>query len=164
MIPLLLSSCGGPKTTCSYCGDSFSGKGYTVVGSRTVKVKTGQGYLCSTTCALKQSGRYQFGKKDGLYNSWYENGQKGKEGTFKNDIGEGKWTYWYENGQKWKEGTYKDGREDGLWTYWYENGQKSSEVTWKDGKSISDECWDEDENECECSMIFLPFVSKFVGC
>ncbi len=100
MIPLLLSSCGGPKTTCSYCGDNFSGKGYTVVGSRTVKVKTGQGYLCSTTCALKQSGRYQFGKKDGLYNSWYSDGQKKSESTYKDGEKVGTWTYWYENGQK----------------------------------------------------------------
>ena len=33
---------------------------------------------------------------------------------------EGEWTYWHENGQKSAEGIYKDGKEDGLWTFWFE--------------------------------------------
>jgi|TARA_Y100000310_G_C20586674_1_gene765783 hypothetical protein len=39
---------------------------------------------------------------------------------------------------------------DGLWTMWYENGQKEYEQTWKDGEMISEKCWDEDGNKCEC--------------
>jgi len=35
-------------------------------------------------------------------------------------------------------------------TIWHENGQKSDEVTYKDGELISEKCWDEDGNECEC--------------
>ena len=35
---------------------------------------------------------------------------------------------YYENGQKWKEGTYKDGKKDGLETEWYEDGQKIKEA------------------------------------
>jgi FKBP-type peptidyl-prolyl cis-trans isomerase len=58
-------------------------------------------------------------------------------------------TYWYENGQKQIEVTLKDGKEDGLFTEWYENGQKESEVTYKNGELISEECWDEDGNECQ---------------
>ena len=58
---------------------------------------------------------------------------------------------YHENGQKKSEGTYKDGERDGLITEWYENRQKASEITFKDGKEISEECWDEDGNECECS-------------
>ncbi len=38
----------------------------------------------------------------------------------------------------------------GDWTYWYKNGQKSYKTTYKDGDLISEECWDEDGNECEC--------------
>jgi len=67
-------------------------------------------------------------------------------------------TTYYENGQKWLESTYKDGKEDGLWTTWYENGQKMGEETFKDGVVISEKCWDEDGNECECGY----YVSR--GC
>ena len=59
-------------------------------------------------------------------------------------------TTYYENGQKWLESTYKDGKEDGLWTTWYENGQKWLEGTYKNGVLITAECWDEDGNEKDC--------------
>jgi len=47
---------------------------------------------------------------------------------------------------------YDDGKkkEEGKATIWHENGQKSDEVTYKDGELISEKCWDEDGNECEC--------------
>ena len=47
---------------------------------------------------------------------------------------------------------FKDGKPDGLSTNWYENGQKKEESTHKDGKLISDKCWHEDGNECECDL------------
>ena len=46
----------------------------------------------------------------------------------------GLFTSWYENGQKEMEGTYKDGKKDGLWTDWFENGKKYMEINYKDGK------------------------------
>ena len=42
--------------------------------------------------------------------------EKGKEN--------GKYTFWHPNGQKFKEGTYKDGEYDGKWTEWDNSGQK----------------------------------------
>ena len=57
---------------------------------------------------------------------------------------------WYENGQKWLEETYKDGKLAGKWVDWYENGEKVSEETFKDGEVISEKCWDEDGYEREC--------------
>ena len=47
----------------------------------------------------------------------------------------------YDNGQKEKEGRYKDGRLIGKWTVWYESGQIKSEAIFKDGVCISGECW-----------------------
>ena len=119
---------------------------------------------------------YKDGKRDGLQTQWYENGQKSWEGTYKDGELDGLVTQWMYDGQKWDEGTYKDGERDGLWTYWsilngqkisegtykdgkkhgletnwFENGKKSSEKTYKDGELISEECWDEDGNEIQCS-------------
>jgi len=53
-------------------------------------------------------------------------------------------TTWYENGQKRWEGTYKDGKKEGLFTNWYENGQKSDEYTFKGDSLISSKYWNED--------------------
>ncbi|MCP4081863.1 MAG: hypothetical protein GY743_16620 [Planctomycetaceae bacterium] len=51
------------------------------------------------------------------------------------------------NGQKEREGNYKDGKEVGKRTEWYENGQKKEESTWKDGKEIESTTWDENGRE-----------------
>ena len=101
---------------------------------------------------------YTLGKQDGLYTSWYENGQKNVEGTYKDGKEDGLFTYrspdgkesseliykdgkqdgllidWYENGQKKLERPFKDGKQDGLFTYWYKNGLKERQGKFKDGK------------------------------
>jgi len=104
----------------------------------------------------KKSYEFNFknGKKDGLCTRWYDDGQKWNEGTFKDGGIDGLWTSYYENGEKRMRETSKDGEKDGLQTLWYENGQKSSERTYKDGELISEECWDEDGNECECHEVY----------
>ena len=93
---------------------------------------------------------YKDGKLAGKWVDWYENGEKVSEETFKDGEEDGVSTGWYENGQKEYEGTYKDGKEDGLWTEWHDNGQKRAEFTYKDGEVISEKCWDEDGYEREC--------------
>ena len=87
---------------------------------------------------------YKDGEKDGLWTDWYENGQKWGEGTYKDGKEDGLFTEWYENGQKKEEGTFKDGKLEGLVTGWYENGQRMGEYTYKDGKLISKKEWNED--------------------
>ena len=54
---------------------------------------------------------------------------------------------YYSNGQKEKEGTFKDGEYDGKYTYWYENGQKFYERTFKDGELIKETSWDKYGNK-----------------
>jgi len=41
---------------------------------------------------------------------------------------------WHSNGQKKKEGNYKDNRQDGWWTYYDENGKKELEYIYEEGK------------------------------
>ena len=54
----------------------------------------------------------------------------------KNNYWIGMITTWYENGQKKSEVTYKDREKDGLYTEWYENGQKKRERFYINGKLI----------------------------
>ena len=89
-------------------------------------------------------------KWTGTLTSWYENGQKKSEETYKDGKGaltwwnvgdlriidgnykdgmmDGKWTFWYANGQKALEGAYKSGYRDGKWTYWSLDGKDSSKI------------------------------------
>jgi antitoxin component YwqK of YwqJK toxin-antitoxin module len=46
----------------------------------------------------------------------------------------------YENGQKKKEGTYKDGKKDGVWTKWDKWGSVREEI-WKDGEKVGLWTW-----------------------
>ena len=73
------------------------------------------------------------GKRVGIYTSWYENGQKMSECSYKDGELHGLLTEWYRNGQKEFEGTWKDGGLDGLVTKWDHNGRKRREETYKDG-------------------------------
>jgi len=70
----------------------------------------------------------------GKYLCKYENGQKEREGRYKNGRLIGKWTVWYENGQKESEVNYKDGKLDGKWTLWNKKGQKVRQTNYRYGK------------------------------
>jgi len=81
----------------------------------------------------ESEGNWKDGKQDGLWRFWFSTGQKEQEGTYKDGKLVGLWTFWFSTGQKWSEKTYKDDKENGLGTAWYKNGQKKSEGTYKDG-------------------------------
>jgi len=94
-------------------------------------------------------------KDQRIETSWYENGQKMSEITYKYGKQDGLWTEWYENGQKEGEGTYKyvnnyrDPEREGKWTEWFENGKKKYEETYKDGNIISVKKWNRGGGEEE---------------
>ena len=88
-------------------------------------------------------GNLRNGIKSGKWTTWYYNGRKGSEITYKDGKLDGLWTWWFENGQKKGELTYKDGKK-GLRTGWYKNGQKEREVHYKDGDYDIIRRWNED--------------------
>jgi len=88
-------------------------------------------------------GNLRNGIKSGKWTTWYYNGRKGSEVTYKDGKLDGLWTWWFENGQKKGELTYKDGKK-GLRTGWYKNGQKEREVHYKDGDYDVIRRWNED--------------------
>ena len=98
-------------------------------------IKNDDGVVYSQVIVFKKNCEVEF----------YENGQLKSVGN-KNEDGQqdGLQTSWYSNGQKEIEGTFKDGKWDGLWTSWYSNGQKKGEGIFKDGKLISNNLWNED--------------------
>ena len=49
-------------------------------------------------------------------------------------VKEGLWVTYYANGNKRSEGHYKKGKKDGFWTLYHPNGVKSSEANFVEGK------------------------------
>jgi antitoxin component YwqK of YwqJK toxin-antitoxin module len=83
----------------------------------------------------------------GLYQTWYESGQKSYSGNYVNGEADGLHERWYENGNKWEEAHWLNGELHGpyqewhLWTTtrscfpkWYLHGTECSEdqfeTTW----------------------------------
>ena len=70
---------------------------------------------------------YKDGELDGLWTTWYVNGQKRSEKTYKDGIQIGKEESWLDDGTKeWEYYFNDDGTRDStkLTTRWYESGQK----------------------------------------
>jgi antitoxin component YwqK of YwqJK toxin-antitoxin module len=75
------------------------------------------------------------GKLNGLYQSWYEDGQKLMETTYVDGKKHGAYQSWHYNGKKKEEGTFVDGKLNGLYKTWNYGGQKDRESTFVDGKN-----------------------------
>lgn len=73
-------------------------------------------------------------ERDGLWQSFYENGQVWSETTYKDGVEEGFSRTFYENGQIRYEGNYKSGKMDGKWNYYDETGKLIKTETYKEGQ------------------------------
>ena len=78
---------------------------------------------------------YKDGILDGVWKSWYENGQLESEGIYKLDEPEGIWKSWYKNGKLHAEGLFKTGL---LISYksWFKNGNQKMVEYFKGKKAI----------------------------
>ena len=82
---------------------------------------------------------------DGIYETFYENGQLEEQGTYKDGKKHGLFETFYSTGIKASMGNYMNGQQDGLWGYFYENGQLEKKGTVKDGKAEGLFEWYDDE-------------------
>jgi len=83
---------------------------------------------------LSSKVSYKDDKRDGIWESYYKNGQLLSKGSYKNDKKTGIWESYYDNGQSYSKGSYKNDKQNGIWEYYYPNGQLSSKGLYKDGK------------------------------
>jgi antitoxin component YwqK of YwqJK toxin-antitoxin module len=63
----------------------------------------------NTDNVLVARGSYVDGKKDGLWTSWYKNGQMKEEGRYKGGVKYGMWVEWYQDGDIMWKGEWKNG-------------------------------------------------------
>ena len=84
--------------------------------------------------AVKESGSYVDGKKQGRWESWHSNGQKESERHYKADQEHGSFSVWKKSGQLRETGVHKDGQKDGIWKRWYKsNAQQEYERNYASG-------------------------------
>jgi antitoxin component YwqK of YwqJK toxin-antitoxin module len=60
--------------------------------------------------------------RHGLFQQFYETGEKASEGQYENDLEIGLWRDFHKNGQIAAQGHYSRGQETGTWEYWNEDG------------------------------------------
>ena len=76
------------------------------------------------------------GKRDGFWESYYDNGQLNWKGNYKDDCLDGPWEYYHENGQLSYKGNYKAGLEEGLFEHFQKNGKFEKKERWKNGRRV----------------------------
>ena len=81
---------------------------------------------------------YKNGKREGLWESYYRNGQLHTKGFYRKGKREGEWEFYFRNGQLECKGTYKNGNEDGVFEFYYSKGQfdPSRSGNYKNGKKL----------------------------
>lgn len=73
--------------------------------------------------------------KSGKAAEWFDNGNKYKEGIYKNDKPEGFWQFYHHrNGKLTQSGNYVNGAQEGIWKYVDSTGMLQSEYTYKNDK------------------------------
>jgi len=93
----------------------------------------------------------------GLYHgkskSWWKNGNQFGERTWIHGKQTGKGYAWWESGRIRVESKMLNDKNIGTTTFYHnrDNNPISSKWHYENGEQVSDECWDEDGNECECT-------------
>jgi antitoxin component YwqK of YwqJK toxin-antitoxin module/GH24 family phage-related lysozyme (muramidase) len=81
------------------------------------------------------------GKKDGIWEWYYDNGNLWSKGSYINGLRDGYFEYYGVDGELLYKGYYKDDKMDGIWEEYYENGQLKSKGSYKD--DLKDGIWEE---------------------
>lgn len=69
-------------------------------------------------------------QRQGVWTSWYENGQKNSQGTYENGVLEGIYTVWHPNGQVYYSGKYLHGKQIGKWVFYDSLGTIAKEINY----------------------------------
>ena len=75
----------------------------------------------------------QTNDNDGIYRSWFDNGQYGVECTYIGGKLHGSYQSWYYHGQKDVECNYVSGERHGSYQTWYDNGRKKQRCSYING-------------------------------
>jgi len=108
---------------------------------------------------MQMEGHYKSKKlesdsREGLFTTFYVNGQKASEGEYSKGKREGMWTYWYKDGQKKTTGKFENGDKQGEWEYLHRNGTLKTKPTYLDGEKNGVSIFYYDNGDKEQEYIF----------
>jgi len=87
-----------------------------------------------TNDSIKEKTGFYNGKKQGIYNVWFENGVLKLESNYNQNVLEGTYKAWWNNGVLASETTYVKGKKQGVEKRWFSNGELSKKSNLLDGK------------------------------
>ncbi len=83
---------------------------------------------------IKSKRRYVKGKKNGVHEGWWPNGNKKFSFSFKDDTSTGEHFEWHQNGQLFTHKQFKNGLEQGVQKAWDKNGDLMYKYIYNDGR------------------------------
>ncbi|HIF39992.1 MAG TPA: toxin-antitoxin system YwqK family antitoxin [Planctomycetes bacterium] len=78
-------------------------------------------------------GMVRDGQRVGMWEIFYDNGNRHAKGKYEDDLRDGRWEFWSESGGLSRSGEYRDGVQEGAWSEWHPNGSRRSEQTYRQG-------------------------------
>lgn len=81
------------------------------------------------------------GKKTGLYQSWYSNGQMWRRCNYVDGEKMGLFQSWYQGGELWEQCLYIHGKKEGLAQVWYGNGRLFEQCTYRNDEYVGQYQW-----------------------
>ena len=115
---------------------------YTVTGSISTQLQLKNGRRNGLSQEWYKNGQIEYetqfknGRRNGLAQGWYKNGQIESKGQFKNDKQEGLSQWWYKNGQIESKGQFKNDKLEGLSQWWYEDGSVAVSIEYEDDIAV----------------------------
>jgi antitoxin component YwqK of YwqJK toxin-antitoxin module len=110
---------------CSDEGDSDSSADLTV-----------EWYDPKTKMVKRSEGRQKYGREEGQWSYFHENGRLERQGSYASGMKSGVWTGWYPNGAVMRRGSFLGDQPDGLWEEFHPTGVISARTSWANGKII----------------------------
>lgn len=77
---------------------------------------------------IKIFGKYENGKRTGLWAAFFDDGRKNSETEYVNGEKHGKSLVWYSNGELFYQGYYERNEKVGLWKFYSRKGKMEREV------------------------------------
>lgn len=103
--------------------------------------------------SLKRIGYLKQGQKQGLWLSWYENGNIASKIEWEKDRLSGLYKHWYKNGAIHAFGHTTDGEMDGEWLEYYSNSQLQAHSLNQMGKCVWKKIWIKNGEICADSKL-----------
>lgn len=119
-----------------FCGTAVLFKGAVKIASTeyTKGKKNGLTQKWFANGQISYEAHYKNGKRDSVSRTWWKNGNIRTESNFENGKAEGTQLSWYIGGEKFKQINLVNGKEEGVQKAWRENGKIYNNYEAKNGR------------------------------